>query len=151
MSNDAEEKATHTPGPWEFDKGDFVRTKTPDFRSCKLICEVGDYENWEYNARLIAAAPDFLVGAERLLESFADAVNRSGSVEDIKTNMGMLSGMQRLAKAVDSAKGTDRGKGQLEALYGLPAPNAGETSPISSPDRITNRCNMIEDNAEDAE
>jgi hypothetical protein len=67
--------AKHTPGPWHRDGqnlSSIIRCVTPKGHpDAKHVC--GDYEviarcegdNWEANARLIAAAPDMLEALQR--------------------------------------------------------------------------------------
>lgn len=62
----------HTPGPWTLDE-DAITDSDGDRWICQGFdkCE-GLFENWEANARLIAAAPQ-LLGA---LESFKREISR---------------------------------------------------------------------------
>lgn len=84
MSTDMQtviEKATHTPGPWEFDgvrvfapacdeKVELVREDGSTVMHGRglvaLPYSCGDYTSHKANARLIAAAPDLLVALKNL-------------------------------------------------------------------------------------
>ena len=61
----------HTPGPWTADR-QYIEKKMPPGSNRKIIAEVywHVYDEYEANARLIAAAPELLEALE-LLVSFA--------------------------------------------------------------------------------
>ena len=65
-----EKQAGHTPGPWR-EQGEFIIGADDT-----TICQARDEESWDSNARLIAAAPDFLAEVQELLShaEYADGL-----------------------------------------------------------------------------
>ena len=76
----------HTPGPWAVNPtGDigpwYVGTQDEGIADCDLgFCGA---EEFEANARLIAAAPDLLEACERLMRDYPDKSN-STAIEAIR-------------------------------------------------------------------
>jgi len=86
----------HTPGPWGYNKG-IIYSKTysmeKGWQKHLTIAKAaaGSADNWEANARLMAAAPDLLRAAELML-----IVVNPDNVEIIK---------KKLLAAVEKARG----------------------------------------------
>lgn len=61
----------HTPGPW-IDDGDHGYINMPDGTPIAQVFDNPGEEESEYNARLIAAAPDMLVALDHALNAIQD-------------------------------------------------------------------------------
>lgn len=59
-----EKNARHTPGPWDYD-GEYLRSRAGEVgalnsRPVKILAKFEDYDEWEQDVALCAAAPDLL-------------------------------------------------------------------------------------------
>ena len=75
----------YTPGPWHWDDGDPLDNLMPRLvsESGEVVCDFGDCTQYyptegtppdEFNARLIAAAPELLAALQQLLPHYRKAV-----------------------------------------------------------------------------
>lgn len=81
----------HTPGPWKvvdekYQSGSPCKTiRRVDDKSAYSIAVIGDRmpspSQWTPNAHLIAASPDLLHAAERMLELWNSGGNVAGAIE----------------------------------------------------------------------
>jgi len=99
---------SHTPGPWSYEKG--TGLIYPSNSTVKhvahvfgLVPDIGNanknYDEWEANARLIAAAPDLLEAAKAVIRAFGFA-----PPEDVD----LPTEWDDLSAAVAKAEGTEK-------------------------------------------
>jgi hypothetical protein len=74
----------HTPGPWRVEPREGYGFKPRVLGERAHVCEVGnaveeDWERWDADARLIAAAPDMLEALRECVQRFAS------TLEEIKS------------------------------------------------------------------
>jgi len=98
--------ASHTPGPWEIEDEYVQQAGKPDVGLCSVLnMDVGGDKGWyrgpttEANARLMAAAPDLLAVAKRMLDFALDG-------GDFAYPLGSL---YELEQAVAKAEGSQHG------------------------------------------
>ena len=60
-------KTQHTPGPWKDDGMEFIMDANGF-----AICQARDFDSWEANARLIAAAPEMLAALQKIVTANAN-------------------------------------------------------------------------------
>lgn len=58
----------HTPGPWKFNHVGEFDIEVADQKG-RLVCDLGQWDEQEANARLIAASPELLEGCKIALEA----------------------------------------------------------------------------------
>lgn len=98
------ESNTHTPGPWEAQDSGLIYAPPPDSENESiLICDVGEIDETTpdrtANARLIAAAPQLLEGAEDLLGML------SSLADDYAICRELVEEAKELRAAIAQAKG----------------------------------------------
>jgi len=96
-------KSQHTPGPWSFSSEGHGSFYIRDNNGHQLIwlghsSQFDDGEN-EANARLIAAAPDFLVSAQALVDRWEtpmwkDASHTAKYIDDLKKAINKATGKE---------------------------------------------------------
>lgn len=84
----ADERVAHTPGPWHFSAcSDRIDPRQfhwiiADRFPIATICGYAGCDGQEANARLIAAAPELLGWANKVLERYMPRFNDSRAVDD---------------------------------------------------------------------
>ena len=96
----------YTPGPWDFWSGyaafDQIEAEITAQDGDVVVAQYNNLiEQGEFNARLIAAAPDLLEALEELAGDIADRFD----MESPSTNPGIKHAVEAAQKAIAKAKG----------------------------------------------